>query len=201
MRRLLCTLAFCLAFSAPALAASHGGIYARVAAATGLTIPALAHNQLAVMDAARADIVALSQQLLPHDPTAQTLRDWVAEQRAACLYGLVRADWAGAEGSPLHLCTHAFLAGTEALRQLLLLKAGENLDVQGLNTRVTTALLLADAAPLCRYSGRSFDTAEVIHPHLDLHFDGSESSTGGTAAFVILALLLYVRHRRATRKA
>lgn len=146
-----------------AQAERHGRIYAMVSAQTGYDLQPLLHDQLAPMDANRAAIVTLAQKHLPNDTMALALTDYIGKQRRACFTnlagGLIPVGLAAAERSPLHLCTHAFLAGTQALLQRLNDKA-PTAEVQALYAKVFAEGGLVG----CVYSATTFDTNRIEYP-------------------------------------
>jgi hypothetical protein len=187
-----------LLLGTPAQARSHGGIYANLSAQTGYDLQPLMHDQLAPMDANREAIVAMAQKYLPYDDTANTLVAYIGEQREACAYGLaggvIPVGLAALEASPLHLCTHAFLAGTQALLQRLNDKAPTD-EVKALYVKVFAEGGLVG----CAYSDRRFNTGNIIHvglPSIPRPPDGL-LIVGGLS----VALLLHYRSRRRWQRA
>ncbi|HEX2859829.1 MAG TPA: hypothetical protein VHP58_06510 [Alphaproteobacteria bacterium] len=179
-----------LAFGGTAQASSHTRVY------ESLNVQPLLHNQLNAMDANRPAIVALAEKLLPTDTEVVALRHFIIAQRRACMGGVVPAFYAGMEGSPFHLCTHAFLAGTQALLKRLELVAGHRLDVQVLSEQVKMDLLADGAGPVCVNSATSFNT-DTIHgvdwPDLK---HPSRSTLVVVFGFVFLFVVVHFRRRR-----
>jgi hypothetical protein len=182
-----------LLMNAPAQARSHGGIYANLSAQTGYELQPLMHDQLAPMDANRNAVVALAQKYLPYDGMANTLISYIGKQREACAYGLaggfIPVGLAASEYSPLHLCTHAFLAGTQALLQQLNSKAPAD-EVKTLYGKV-----FAEGGIIgCAYSAKTFNTDDIVHVDLpDIPRLPNSLAIGGG---LFVGLLLFYRSRR-----
>jgi hypothetical protein len=148
------------------------------------------------MDANRDAIVALAQKYLPYDDMANTLVTYIGDQRQSCAAGLagglIPVGLAASDWSPLHLCTHAFLAGTQALLQRLNDKAPAP-EVETLYARVFEQGGLVG----CVYSTRRFNTNDIVHVDLpDMpHLPDSLIMAGG----LLVGLLLLYRSRRRWR--
>jgi hypothetical protein len=157
---------FLLAFviASPAQAEGHGGIYAYIKTETGIAIAPLIHGQMLVMNANRPAIVALAAQAAPDDAIASQLSAYVGQQYRACFWGAFGVGIADTE-SPLHVCTHGYLAGTQAMLIRLRDAAGANPAVQAMVNKVELEMLANTASlSICSASATPFNTAQVLGP-------------------------------------
>lgn len=130
----------------------------------GLSIPSISHAQMAILDANRGAILAVAGRQARADSVAQRLETYVNLQVFACAWGLVPGSLQD-EASPFNECTHAYLAGTQALLKRLRLAYATDAEVQALGRKVELEMLEGRAASvLCQFSGEPFNTAEVVAP-------------------------------------
>ena len=163
--------------------AHHQGV-AHEPPAEGIAIPSLSHGQMAVIAANRAAILNLAARQMPTDRVMRRLQGFISIQFSACAWGLVPGSLE--EDSPFNECTHAHLAGTQALLLHLQGMPGDRTAVHALVERIELDMLANDAAlVLCRYSDEPFNTAEVVYPR----WGDATASTAGvvTAACFMLA--------------
>jgi hypothetical protein len=153
-----------LAPSAPASA--HRPATDHEAPVGGISIPNIAHGQMAIIAAHKAAILDLAERQMPTDPTTRRLESFINLQFFACMWGILAGSLRD-ENSPFNECTHAYLAATRALLlHLQEMNGGDRAAVRALATRIEQEMS-DDGASLviCRYSDEPFNTAEVIGPH------------------------------------
>ncbi|MFC7052598.1 hypothetical protein ACFQI3_07850 [Hansschlegelia quercus] len=132
----------------------------------GLSIPAISHGEMALIDERLDEIIALARVQTPSDGPMRRLYNHYGVQFAYCLWGLAPGGVAR-EDSPFNACAHAYLA---AAKQLLLVMSRES-------SGATSALAILDrlearrrAAPeageICSSSGETFNTATIVRPRL-----------------------------------
>lgn len=159
-------ITFAVLFLAPVPAWAHRQAIAHEAPAGGISIPNIAHGQMAVMAAHKAAILDLAERQIPTDPTMRRLELFIDLQFFTCMWGMIPGSLSD-ENSPFNECTHAYLAATRALvSHLQEMKGGDRTAVRALATTIEQEML-DDGASLiiCRYSDEPFSTAEVIGPH------------------------------------
>jgi hypothetical protein len=131
----------------------------------GISIPDLSHGQLAVIAANRAAILDLAARQTPTDRVMRRLETFINLQFSACAWGLVPGSLSD-EDSPFNECTHAYLAATQALLLHLREMPGDRGPVRRLAAAIELEMLEKQASlVLCRYSGESFSTAEIVRPN------------------------------------
>lgn len=117
----------------------------------------IANYQSAILDLA-------NREPFPDRPFRRLL-NFVEIEQFNCLWGLVPASISD-EDSPFNECSHARLAGTQALLLHMEKLPGDQRAVQDLVQQIDTAMVMRDAAlELCRYSDEPFNTADTITPH------------------------------------
>lgn len=152
-------LAAWAALASPAAAHHAGG-----GPTSGLSIPGLAHGQMEAVAAHRDAILALADRQHRTDPTFRRLRNFVALQHAACLYGWAPGSVTD-EDSPFNECAHADLAAVRALLDHLAGLPDSRAEARRLADGIDAAWAAGGgAAVLCRFSDEPFDTAAVIGP-------------------------------------
>jgi hypothetical protein len=181
--------AMVVATSSPAWA--HREATGRAAPAESISIPNLAHGQMAVIADNRTAILDLAAQQMPTDPTMRRLEAFINLQFFDCFWGLVPGSVED-EGSPFNECSHAYLAATRALLLHLQDMPGDRTSVRALVAKIENEMLGNNASlVLCRYSDEPFNTAERIPPHwgeIPFHlpslmtFSGLALLVGGLAA-------------------
>lgn len=159
MRIFAFIVAIALVFMAPpkAFASTHDK-----GPVMGITVMPLAHNQLDSFNQHRSAIVALAATV--EDATLAELSNYVKAQHRACLFGIMPASMSD-QLSPFHTCTHATLAGTQAMLERLKQLMPNAPELQALNAKVEASLLEAGGLSLCLNSDQRFNTAQVIGPN------------------------------------
>lgn len=162
---LACTL-LCLDAAAPAWAHHQGT--SRAAPADGISIPTISHGQMVVLADNRAAIMALAERQFPTDRVMRRLQGFINIQFSVCLWGLMPGGLTD-ENSPFNECAHAYLAATRALLLYLQGMPGDRAPVHALVDKIEVEMLSRKSAlVLCRYSDKSFNTSEIIHPDWSL---------------------------------
>ncbi|QEN89795.1 hypothetical protein FZC33_27315 [Labrys sp. KNU-23] len=165
----------------------------------GIPIPNLTHGQMAVIAANMPDILALADRQTGLDETARRLRAFVDWQYFFCFRGLVPGSLKDEE-SPFNECSHAYLAGTQALLLELRQTRGDRAEVRALVDKVGLDMVRNNASlVLCRFSGEAFNTADVVSPRWsEVPGHPPSLATFGSLAFLIGgALWLGLRRRTA----
>ena len=165
----------------------------------GIPIPNLTHGQMAVIAANMPDILALADRQTALDETARRLRAFVDWQYFFCFRGLVPGSLKDEE-SPFNECSHAYLAGTQALLLELRQTRGDRAEVRALVDKVGLDMIRNNASlVLCRFSGEAFNTADVVSPRWsEVPGHPPSLATFGSLAFLIGgALWLGLRRRTA----
>jgi hypothetical protein len=190
-------IAFAVLLLAPVPAWAHRQATANEVPAGGVSIPNIAHGQMAIMAAHKAAILDLAERQIPTDPTMRRLESFISLQFFTCMWGVIPGSL-GDENSPFNECTHAYLAATRALlSHLQEMTGGDRTAVRALATTIEREML-DDGASLivCRYSDEPFNTAEVIGPHwsrIPYHLPS-------LVTFAALALMILGCARMAVRK-
>ncbi len=119
---------------------------------------------MAVIAANMPDILALADRQTGLDETTRRLRAFVDWQYFFCFRGLVPGSLKDEE-SPFNECSHAYLAGTQALLLQLRQTRGDRAEIRALVDKVGLDMIRNNASLLlCRFSGEAFNTAEVVSP-------------------------------------
>lgn len=165
----------------------------------GIPIPNLTHGQMAVIADNMAAILAVADRQTGLDETARRLRAFVDWQYFFCFRGLVPGSLKDEE-SPFNECSHAYLAGTQALLLELRQTRGDRAEVRALVDKVGLDMIRNNAAlVLCRFSSEAFNTADVVSPRwseVPAH-PPSLATFGGLAFLIGGALWLGLRRRTA----
>ncbi len=159
-------ITFAVLLLAPVPAWAHRQATAHEAPIGGISIPNIAHGQMAIVAARKAAILDLAERQMPTDPTMRRLESFINLQFFACMWGMIPGSLSD-ENSLFNECTHAYLAATRALlSHLQEMTGGDRTAVRALATTIEQEML-DDGASLiiCRYSDEPFNTAEVIGPH------------------------------------
>jgi hypothetical protein len=122
------------------------------------------------------------------------LRDYVNLQFFACLWGVVPGSIRD-EGSPFNECSHAYLAGAQALLMHLRQMPGNRQAVEALVTKIELEMLQNNTSlALCRYSDEPFKTDALIAPHwTEIPFHPPTLGTFAAALAVLAAATLSPR--------
>jgi hypothetical protein len=152
----------------------------------GISIPSLAHGQMAVISDNLSAIRALASARLGFDLTTWRVEDYLNLQSFACLWGVVPGSITD-EDSPFNECAHAYLAaGRALLLQLSRAPGADRKAVEALISKIDVEMLANGASlTLCRYSDEPFNTNEIIYPRWS-----DISSHPPTAAFAALVLVV-----------
>ncbi len=147
----------------PASVAAHAG---SSGSQTGIPIPSLTHGEMAVIAPYYGRIISLAETVSDTDETFRRLLNFAEIQRVYCLWGLM-PDSVSDEESPFNECSHAYLAAAKAvLLQMRVMKV-EKAPVDDLVSDIDTALVRNNLSLiLCKFSGESFNTADLIRPKL-----------------------------------
>lgn len=130
----------------------------------GIPIANLTHGQMTVIAENRTAILGIAARQQPTDRVMRRLEGFVAIQFSACGWGLVPFS-IGNENSPFNKCTHAYLAGTQALLLHLQGMPGDRTAVRALVEKIQHEMMESGTAlQLCRYSEEWFNTAEIVYP-------------------------------------
>jgi hypothetical protein len=152
----------------------------------GIRVPNLTHGQMAVIAGHMPEILALVDRQTDLDETGRRLRSFVDWQNFFCFRGLVPGSLKDEE-SPFNECSHAYLAGTQALLLHLQKTHGEQPEVRALVDKIGLDMTRNNASlVLCRFSSEDFNTADLIAPH----WGEVVSHPPSLATFGGLALLL-----------
>lgn len=159
---LLAVLVFCLlsALSLPALA--HGSV-ARGPGA-GLPIMGLSHGEMAVIAGHRAAVIDLAAAATDTTEDFRRILNYARIQHAYCLWGLVPQSISDEE-SPFNECSHASLAAVKALLLMMRTMPREAAAAADLVSRMESELIERQLSLiLCRFSGETFNTADIVRP-------------------------------------
>jgi hypothetical protein len=153
-----------LALLAAAPASAHRAKTDAAAPAEGLPISSLTHGQMKVIAENLTAIRALADAQFPTDPVMRRLQGYVSLQSFACLWGWVPGSLTD-ESSPFNECSHAYLAGAQALLLHIRHMPGHGAAADALVAKVEAEMLANGAAlSLCRFSDEPFNTAAVLFP-------------------------------------
>lgn len=147
----------------PVSVAAHGGSSGSQA---GIPIPSLTHGEMAVIAPYYGRIISIAESVSDTDETFRRLLNFAQIQRAYCLWGLMPGSVSDEE-SPFNECSHAYLAAAKAvLLQMRVMKV-EKASVDDLVSDIDTELVRNSLSLiLCKFSGESFNTADLIRPRL-----------------------------------
>lgn len=169
----------------PASVAAHGGSSGSQA---GIPIPSLTHGEMAVIAPYYGRIISLAESVSDTDETFRRVLNFAQIQRAYCLWGLMPGSVSDEE-SPFNECSHAYLAAAKAvLLQMRAMKV-EKVPVDDLVSDIDTALVRNNLSLiLCKFSGESFNTADLIRPKLaDIAYHAKSLAAISSASLLVLA--------------
>jgi len=157
--------ALCLVLSCwPTVLAAHGG--SSSGSQTGIPIPSLPHGEMAVIAPYYGRIVALAENASDTDETFRRLLNFAQIQRAYCLWGMMPGSVSDEE-SPFNECSHAYLAAAKAVLLHMRTMKNETAPVGDLVSEIDATLVHNNLSLiLCKFSGESFNTADMIRPKL-----------------------------------
>lgn len=187
----------------PSHASNHSKTVAELESLSGMTVPALAMNQMEAYAAVRGTVVVLGDRLLADDPRGIVIGRFVARQYAAC-YRMVLPGAVTDEANPLHPCTHGVLAGTAALLKRLKAVAGDDDGVRAVAAEVDRMLLTGGHLSLCAYSAAPVPMDRLVTPTLrDIGRHPPVQAVLSGVSLLLLAVLLGLlgRLRRRPRAA
>ena len=132
----------------------------------GISIPSLTHGEMAVIAPYYGRIVALASSASDTDESFRRVLNFAQIQRTYCLWGVMPGSVSD-EDSPFNECSHAYLAAAKmALMQMRTMK-DERAPAGDLISEIDAALVRNNLSfILCRFSGESFNTADLIRPQL-----------------------------------
>lgn len=193
----LCLLTI-LSFALPASVLAHSSGVARAVPEDGLVIPGILHEQMTVIADNLPAIRAVADRQIPTDRVMRQLQGFVNFQSFACMWGIVPGSLSD-EGSPFNECTHAYLAGAQALLiHLQDMHGGDRVAVRALGNKIELEMLKHNASlVMCRYSDEPFNTGDVIPPHWT-EIPGHRPSLmtfGGVVLFVFGSIAILVGRR------
>ncbi|GAC1041144.1 hypothetical protein thsrh120_11480 [Rhizobium sp. No.120] len=169
----------------PASVAAHGGSSGSQA---GIPIPSLTHGEMAVIAPYYGRMISLAESVSDTDETFRRVLNFAQIQRAYCLWGLMPGSVSDEE-SPFNECSHAYLAAAKAvLLQMRAMKV-EKVPVDDLVSDIDTALVRNNLSLiLCKFSGESFNTADLIRPKLaDIAYHAKSLAAISSASLLVLA--------------
>jgi hypothetical protein len=148
----------------PASVAAHGG--GSSGSQAGIPIPSLTHGEMAVIAPFYGRIISLAERTSDTDETFRRLMNFAQIQHAYCLWGLM-PDSVSDEESPFNECSHAYLAAAKAVLLRMRVMKVEKVPVDDLVSDIDATLVRNNLALiLCKFSGESFNTADLIRPKL-----------------------------------
>ncbi|AYG64750.1 MULTISPECIES: hypothetical protein [unclassified Rhizobium] len=153
----------CLMLSTwPTMVAAHGG--GSSGSQAGIPIPSLTHGEMAVIAPYYGRIVSLAESASDTDETFRRLLNFAQIQRAYCLWGMMPGSVSDEE-SPFNECSHAYLAAVKAVLLQMRTMKEEKTAVGDIVSDIDTALVRNNLSLiLCKFSGESFNTADLIRP-------------------------------------
>jgi hypothetical protein len=161
----------CLVLSSwPSLLAAHGG--GSSGSHTGIPIPSLTHGEMSVIAPYYGRIIAIAEDVSDTDETFRRLLNFAQIQRAYCLWGMMPGSVSDEE-SPFNECSHAYLAAAKAVLLQMRTMKGETAPVDDLVSEIDATLVRNNLSLiLCKFSGESFNTADLVRPKLaDIFLD------------------------------
>lgn len=158
---LLAVLCFLLS-GWPTAVAAHGG--GSSGSQAGIPIPSLTHGEMAVIAPYYGRIISLAEDVSDTDETFRRLLNFAQIQRAYCLWGLMPGS-VTEEESPFNECSHAYLAAAKAVLLEMRTMKGKKASVDDLVSDIDASLVRNNLSlVLCKFSGESFNTADLIRP-------------------------------------
>lgn len=157
--------AICLMLSCwPSMLAAHGG--SSSGNHTGIPIPSLTHGEMAVIAPYYGRIIALAENVSDTDETFRRLLNFAQIQRAYCLWGMMPGSVSDEE-SPFNECSHAYLAAAKAVLLQMRTMKSETAPVGDLVSEIDAVMVRSNLSLiLCKFSGESFNTADLVRPKL-----------------------------------
>ncbi|NTG71960.1 hypothetical protein G6M02_01345 [Agrobacterium rhizogenes] len=153
-----------MALGWPISVAAHGGGSSESQA--GIPIPSLTHGEMAVIDPYYRRIVALAAAATDTDETFRRVLNFAQIQRSYCLWGVMPGGISDEE-SPFNECSHAYLAAAKAVLLRMRTMKDEMVAAGDLVSEIDADLVRNNLSLiLCRFSGESFNTADLIRPRL-----------------------------------
>ncbi len=170
----------------PMVAAAHGG--GSPGSRAGIPIPSLSHGEMAVIAPYYGRIIALAENISDTNEPFRRLLNFAQIQRAYCLWGLMPGS-VGDEESAFNECSHAYLAAAKAILLQMRALKGEKAEIDDLVSDIDAMLIRNNLSLiLCKFSGESFNTADLIRPELaDIVLHAKSLAAILSAALVILA--------------
>jgi len=148
----------------PASVLAHGG--GSSGSQAGIPIPSLTHSEMAVIAPYYERIISLAESTSDTDETFRRLLNFAQIQRAYCLWGLMPGSISDEE-SPFNECSHAYLAAAKAVLLKMRAMKVEKAVVDDLASDIDAILVRNNLSlVLCKFSGESFNTADLIRPKL-----------------------------------
>ncbi|RAX41532.1 hypothetical protein DQ393_10885 [Rhizobium tropici] len=178
----------CLIISTwPLAAAAHGGSSGSQA---GIPIPSLSHGEMAVIAPYYGRIISLAESASDTDETFRRLLNFAQIQRVYCLWGMMPGSTSDEE-SPFNECSHAYLAAGKAVLLQMRTMKDEKAAVGDIVSDIDTALVRNNLSlTLCKFSGESFNTADLIRPKpADVILHAKSLATIVAAGLVVIAAL------------
>ena len=171
-----------MALGSPISVAAHGG--GSSGSHAGIPIPSLTHGEMAVIDPYYGRIVTLAAAATDTDEPFRRILNFAQIQRSYCLWGIMPGSISDEE-SPFNECSHAYLAAAKAVLLQMRSMKNEMAAAGYLVSEIDTALIRNNLSLiLCRFSGESFNTADLIRPSLSSIVSHTKS-----LAAILLALL------------
>ncbi len=131
---------------------------------SGVSIPAINHGAMAVLERYRDPILDLARSSPAGTPDIAALLTHNDAQRAACLWLLVPGSLTD-EASSLNLCAHAETAGLKAILDRLVTVPGVQAAALDLQAAVEWDMILGGTSlEVCEHSGAVFNTATLVRP-------------------------------------
>lgn len=133
-------------------------------------------------------IIALAENISDTNEPFRRLLNFAQIQRVYCLWGLMPGS-VGDEESPFNECSHAYLAAAKAILLQMRALKGEKAEIDDLVSDIDAMLIRNNLSLiLCKFSGESFNTADLIRPELaDIVLHAKSLAAILSAALVILA--------------
>lgn len=155
----------CLILSSwPTMLAAHGG--GSSGSHAGIPVPSLTHGEMAVIAPYYGRIIAVAEDRSDTDETFRRLLNFAQIQRAYCLWGIMPGSVSDEE-SPFNECSHAYLAAAKAVLLQMRTMNGEKAQVENLVSDIDATLVRNNLSlVLCKFSGESFNTADLIRPRI-----------------------------------
>lgn len=111
-------------------------------------------------------IIAIAEDVSDTDETFRRLLNFAQIQRAYCLWGIMPGSVSDEE-SPFNECSHAYLAAAKAVLLQMRTMKGETAPVDDLVSEIDATLVRNNLSLiLCKFSGESFNTADLVRPKL-----------------------------------